>query len=114
MLVPCGPEKSQALLVHELKARAHNLRHRFQSTKDLGSGILVLKHDGCGTIVGRDFADHCEFVRGVLLQGIRLKTEQRRKCEEQHHARDQYDHESDFLPDRSIAQVSHGSVNSGL
>jgi hypothetical protein len=55
--------------------------------------------------VRRYLADYRQFVGGLLSQGIGLEAEQRRKREEQHHARDQHDHECDFLPDRAIAQV---------
>jgi hypothetical protein len=46
----------------------------------------------------------------MLPQGISLEAEQSRKRKKQHHARDQHDHERDFLPDRAITQVSHGLV----
>src|SRR5438552_6037901 len=79
--VPCGSKKSQPLLVDKLKPCTDDLRHRFNSTKDLGGGILILEHDRCGTVMGRDLAHDGKFVDGVLLQGVRLEAKQSCKCE---------------------------------
>src|ERR1700756_4983264 len=52
-----------------------------------------------------DFAHYGKFVGGVFFQRESLKAEESRKRGKQHHARDQHDHESDLLSDRSVAQV---------
>ena len=54
-----------------------------------------------------DFAHHRQLVGRMLFQGVGLKTEQRRKCQQQHDARNHHDHEGDFLSDRPIAEVLH-------
>src|SRR6266851_6721658 len=81
-LIPCDSKTSQRLLVHKLKPSTDNLRHCSKSTKDLGGGILILEHDRCGTVVGRDLAHDGELVGGVLFQGVGLEAEQSRKCGE--------------------------------
>ena len=87
-LIPRGSKKGESLLVHEFKARTNELRHCLQSTQNLSGGALILKHDCCGTIVSRDFTDNRELMSGVPFESVGLEVEQRRKREEQHHARD--------------------------
>ena len=50
------------MLVHKLKPSADNLRHRFKPTEDLSSSILVLEHNGRGTIMSGDFTNNGKFV----------------------------------------------------
>ncbi|HEY6112355.1 MAG TPA: hypothetical protein VIV62_07560, partial [Chthoniobacterales bacterium] len=97
-LIPPTAEKCQPLLVYKLEPRAHNLRHDPQTPEDLGSSILVFKHDRRGAVVGGDFADDAKFVGRVLFQNVGLKAKKSGKGRQQHRAGNQHDDEGDFLP----------------
>ena len=58
----------------------------------------------------RHFTDGGKLVRGLLSQGVGLKIEKCGKCGQEHHARDQHDHQHDFSANGKIAQAWHEIV----